>query len=122
METESNPLQAQQRATLVLQENYKDYAFTPEAVQKQWKLSNFHAREALKKAGFESVRKKSWYSRVEGLNANGKEDRAIRLWVHKSKCLDEECVQLFLFTPEKTILSPQLLKTKHNAWIEVNDK
>jgi len=122
METESNPLQAQQRATLVLQHSYRDYAFTPEAVQKHWKLSNFHAREALKKAGFESVRRKSWYSTVEGLNANGKEDRAIRLWVHKSKCLDEECVQLFLFTPEKTILSPQLLKTEHNAWIEVPDE
>lgn len=122
METESNPVQAQQRATLVIQENYKDYAFTPEAVQKHWKLSNFHAREALKNAGFESVRRKSWYSTVEGLDIHGNEDRAIRLWVHKSKALDDKSVQLFLFSPEKTTLSPQLLKTEQNSWIEVNDK
>ena len=121
METESNPLQAQQRATLFLQDSYKDYAFTPESVQKHWRLSNYHAKEALKKAGFVSVRRRSWYSTVDGLDASGNQDKAIRLWVHKSKTLNDENVQLFLFNPENNQREPQLLRNKHNSWVDVED-
>lgn len=119
MENDSNPIQLQQRAALVLQDKYKDYAFTPQSVQTHWKLSNFHAREALKSAGFISVRRKSWYSTVRGLEKNSKKDTAIRLWVHKDKLLNDPNIQLFLFAPEDTHHSVQLLRNKQNTWIEV---
>jgi hypothetical protein len=113
METDDNASQLTHRVSLMLQNDYKDYAFKLEAVVKKWKLSNYHAAKALTGAGFKS--KLSRHFNTEG--ENGK-----RLWVHHSFGFDNPYENLKLFNPDKELDSTILVHSKRSPYPSFNTK
>ena len=113
METEDNASQLTHRVSLMLQNEYKDYAFKLEAVVKKWRLSNYYAAKALKSAGFKQKRSRHF---------DTDEHKAERLWVHHSFDFDNPHENLRLFNPDKDLGSTILVHSEHNPYPTYNTK
>ena len=101
METDDNVSQLTHRVSLMLQANYKDYAFSRESVIKKWKLNTHYAEEALRGAGFKS--KQSRHFNTDG-------DSGKRLWVHHSFNFEHPEESLRLFNPDYELSSTILIQ------------
>ena len=85
------------RVTLILQHNFKNYAFFLESIVKKWKLNTYATKSALKSAGFKPFRTRK--IKLDGDDTN----KSHRMWINKSVDIYDPLPKetIYLFNPDK---------------------